>query len=220
MYTIKEIPMKSFSKAAVIGSALLTTSSAFALDMPDMSGYYYNAQYAMLDVDISNNAGSGAATSPAVAFEIGKTVYKHKHANVAVEGVLILGLDDKQAFSYNNGGYRYRGGLDNAVGIQLEANRSFAFGKNKKKNFAGFFNLGLMNISTNVIDEQNILSAWVAHQAPAEDDKTGMTWAIGGEYQLSKAAALTISYNNIFDDTSGDSDVEVTSFNFGYKANF
>ena len=214
-HTIKEIPMKSFSKAAVIGSALLTTSSAFALDMPDMTGYYYSVQYALLEVDVTNSDGSGNSTTPGVAFELGRTIYPNDVANISVEGVLVLGLEDKTAFTYFNGNSRYKAGLDNAVGVQLKAHRQF------NNQFAGYLNLGVMNVSANVISESNNGGGvWVPDQLPIDNDQTSYTYAIGAEYRVGETSAITFSYNSILGDDVGDSDVDITSFNLGYKASF
>jgi len=213
-HTIKEIPMKSFSKAAVIGSALLTTSSAFALDMPDMTGYYYSVQYALLEMDISNVDGSGNSTSPAVVFELGRTVFPNDVANISVEGVFMLGIgDDKTAFTYNNAGSKYTAGLDLGIGVQAKAHRQF------NEDFAGYVNLGLMNVSTNISDEtRNNQGNWIGPSV--DDSQTAYTYAIGAEYRLGEASAVTFSYNAILVDDIGNSDVDMTSFNLGYKASF
>jgi len=217
-HTIKEIPMKSFSKAAVIGSALLTSSSAFALDMPDMTGYYYSVQYALLEVDITKTSGtavgSGAATTPGVVFELGRTVFPNDVANISVEGVLLLGLDDKTAYTFNNGNSKVEGGVDNAIGVQVKAHRQF------NEQFAGYVNLGVMNVSANITQQvRGNNGVWV-DGATNDEDQTSYTYAIGAEYRVGEAAAITFSYNSILSDDVGTSNVDITSFNLGYKASF
>ena len=197
--------MKKLSKVAVLGSTLIMSSSALALDMPDMSGYYYNVQYAMLDLDVSNDNGSGTASLPGLALEIGTNVYKHDLADINLEAVIVLGLDEEAAFG--SSGSQYMTELDSAVGVQLEANRRFT------SDIAGFVNLGVMNVSTTVTNEGR---GGVAISVPDSTSDTGTTFAFGGEYQLNSSAALTLSYNSV----SSGSDVEVTSVNLGYKANY
>ena len=200
--------MKKLSKVAVLGSTLIMSSSALALDMPDMSGYYYHVQYAMLDLDVSNADGSGTASIPGIAFEVGTSVYEHDLADIYLEAVIVLGLDEDTAFG--TGSSRYTAGLDSAIGIQAKAYRKI------NEDFAGFVNLGLMNVSTTVTNEGNYGGTWVAISPLDDTSDTGTTFAFGGEYQLNSSAALTLSYNSV----SSGSDVEVTSINLGYKANY
>ena len=197
--------MKKLSKVAVLGSTLIMSSSAFALDMPDMGGYYYNVQYAMLDLDVSNDNGSGTASLPGLALEIGTNVYKHDLADINLEAVVVIGLDEEAAFG--SSGSQYMAELDSGVGVQLEANRRFT------SDIAGFVNLGIMNISTTVTNEGR---GGVALSARDSATDTGTTFAFGAEYQLNSSAAVTLSYNSL----SSGADVDVTSLNIGYKANF
>ena len=197
--------MKKFSKVAVLGSTLIMSSSALALDMPDMSGYYYNVQYAMLDLDVSNDDGSGTASLPGLALEVGTSVYQHDLADIYLEAVVVLGLDEEAAFG--SSGSQYMTELDSGVGVQLEANRKFT------NDIAGFVNIGMMNVSTTVTNEGR---GGVAISVPDSTSDTGTAFAFGAEYQLNSSAAVTLSYNSL----SSSADVDVTSLNIGYKANF
>lgn len=204
--------MKSLSKVALLGSVLLTSSSAFAIDMPDMSGYYYHAQYAMLDVEVSNNNGSGSAANSAVVLEIGRSLYDHEIANIFLEGVVMLGLDEDTAFT--SGADRTRAGVDGGFGIQAKAERQF------NNEFAGFINLGLMNTTVTVANDSGFGGRWILNSPIADGTETSIIYAFGGAYQLTGTSALTISYNNLFSGSAGSSDVDVTSINLGYKAKF
>lgn len=211
--------MKSFSKAAVIGSVLMASSSAFALDMPhmpDMSGFYYHAQLIFTQVEITNSNGSGTATSPAVGLEVGTIVYENAVANVFLEAVLMAGLEDESAFTYSGGNQRYSGGMSGAVGLQAKFHRQFS------GRFAGYLTLGALNITMDVTPESLNSGVWGASTVgPAADDTvTELTYALGAEYNVSDSSALTLSYGSLYSGIVGGSDVDVTSFNLGYKARF
>ncbi|MDH5710276.1 MAG: outer membrane beta-barrel protein [Gammaproteobacteria bacterium] len=200
--------MNKISKVAALGATLVMSTSASALDMPDMSGYYYNVQYAMLDLDVSSSSGSGSASIPGVALEIGTNVYSHDIADIYLEAVLVLGLDEDTAFGSSIS--RYQAGLDSAVGLQAKAHHQF------NGDIAGFINLGLMNVSTTVVNEGNYGGAWVRTSSFDSASNTGVTFAFGAEYKLSGTSAVTLSYNNM---STGDN-VDVTSINIGYKSTF
>ena len=73
-----------------------------------------------------------------------------------------------------------------------------------------------MNVSTTVANEGNYGGTWVRTSVLHDTSDTGTSFAVGGEYQLNSSAALTLSYNSV----SSGSDVEVSSVNLGYKANY
>ena len=209
--------MKSFSKLALLSSAILGSSSLMALEMPsmpDLNGFYYHAEYSVMSLDVSNQDGSGAASTPAVGLEIGKLVYNHDMADVFLEAVAILGLGQSSAFTYNGGSARYSAGINRIVGVQAKAYRQLV------SKMAGFVNLGLMNVSANIASESCFLSTCVSNSPEINIGDTGISFGLGGEYQLGAASALTLSYSRFPGGNEGGSNVDISSLNLGYKARF
>lgn len=206
--------MKSLSRAVVLSSALLIIPSVHALEMPDLDGVYYHLSYSSLNVEISNVDGSGDATYPAISFELGKGIYNFEIADIYLEGFFILGLDDEEVFTYGSGNLRYRSQFDAAVGVQLKAHKQIA------SDIAVHFNLGLINLTTSVYNENCIASSCVSIVPVAEETSTGLNYAIGGEYQIDTKSAITLSYSQLFSDDVGISDVDITSLSIGYKKRF
>lgn len=213
---LKENSMKSYSKAAVIGTALMSSSSAFAVDIPELKGVYYHAQLMYTQIDVSNADGSGTANSPAFGIELGKIIYPNNIANIFLEGVFIMGVEDDSAFTYSSEQERYTAGINTAFGLQVKIHRQFA------KRFAGYITLGAINVTVDVTPESYNFGTWggTTTGTPASDTSTELTYALGFEFNLSQSSAITFTYGNLYSGTVGSSTVDVSNLNIGFKSLF
>ena len=206
--------MKTLIKVAVCGTVLWTTC-AVAAEGKDWSRYYYEIDYSSMMVKASNANGSGTADSPALTLAVGTNVLHHEIADINIELVGMVGLDDKTAFSYDDG-KRIRAGLNAAIGVQAKAHRNF------NDQFAGFVKLGVMNVTADVTNESCVISSNCVAIAPVESaTNTGLTFGLGAEYLMTKSSAITLSYSNIMrSKAAGYSKVDLSSINVGFRSQF
>ena len=197
--------MKKFNRALILSGLTLMASTALA----ETGQSYFTVEYSQMDMSFDTDS----ANPGSLFFRLGKQV----DSNFAVEMYLGLGVTDDEIFSENyvdffgSGTFKVDAELAQAIGVQAK----YIGNISPTSDFFAAVGYGKTEVDFRIEDCIVSGASSFCDEFTVSDSDNDLVYQLGLNFDK-----LTLSYNVYYDDTLDGTDVEISSFNIGYRTSF